>query len=163
GYNSIDNQGFKILSRAHYSNNYENAFWDGQEMTYGDGGTTLYEMSGSLDVVAHEIDHGFTQFHANLNYQGQSGGMNESFSDIADGVKRAAKAWYTANAGYWTSTSSFTQGCQGVVDAAKSLKYLVRDIQALGDSWKDVGVTCNYPTVIEFSLSLDAPSKQAMA
>src|SRR5262249_33083230 len=73
---------------------YDNAFWDGMEMTYGDGdGKDFYQMSGSLDVVAHEIDHGFTEKHSALQYGGQSGGMNESFSDIAG---TAAKFYYDA-------------------------------------------------------------------
>src|SRR5262249_45307046 len=175
-------------------------------MTYGDGASFFYPLSGALDVVAHEIDHGFTSKHSNLTYYGQSGGMNESFSDIAgtaakfyyspstatfdlggdvfknptgalrymcdppkdgysidnlsnyndgidvhfssgimnkafcrtakrlsggnpdgtataDGVKKAAKAWYLANASYWTAGSTFVQGCQGVYDAAKALTY----------------------------------------
>ena len=90
GYNSIDNQGFKIISRVHYSTSYENAYWDGTEMTYGDGASTFYPLSGAVDVVAHEIDHGFTQFHSNLTYSGQSGGNNESISDIAG----TAAEWY---------------------------------------------------------------------
>ncbi len=86
GYNSIDNAGFVIRSRVHYSTNYENAFWDGTQMTYGDGATTFFPLSGAVDVAAHEIDHGFTSFHSDLIYSNQSGGMNESFSDIAGEV-----------------------------------------------------------------------------
>ena len=256
GYNSIDNQGFKLISLAHYSTNYANAFWDGQEMNYGDGdGSQLGEMAGSLDVVAHEIDHGFTSFHSNLDYQAQSGGMNESFSDIAgttakfyyeaktasfnlggdiflqpntyirwmckpstdntmggmsidnasqytssldvhyssgvmnrafchaakrlsgvdpsddstatgatpDGVKRASQAWYEANASKWTSSATFTQGCQGVVDAATALKFTAAEISALGDSWKDVGVTCNYTHVDDFMLTIAPATATTMA
>jgi len=83
GHNSIDDNGFVIRSRVHYDTNYENAFWDGTQMTYGDGASTFYPLSGDIDVVAHEIDHGFTTFHSDLIYSSQSGGMNESFSDIA--------------------------------------------------------------------------------
>ena len=83
GHNSIDDNGFIIRSRVHYSTAYENAFWDGTQMTYGDGASTFYPLSGDVDVVAHEIHHGYTSFHSNLTYSGQSGGMNESFSDIA--------------------------------------------------------------------------------
>jgi Zn-dependent metalloprotease len=83
GHNSINDSGFKIVSRVHYGNRYENAFWDGAQMTYGDGATTFYPLSGDVDVVSHEINHGFTTFHSNLTYSGQSGGNNESFSDIA--------------------------------------------------------------------------------
>jgi pseudolysin/vibriolysin len=83
GHNSIDDNGFQILSRVHYGVNYENAFWDGTQMTYGDGHTTFYPLSGSLDVVAHEIHHGYTTKHSNLAYAGEPGGLNEGFSDIA--------------------------------------------------------------------------------
>ncbi|HTE55290.1 MAG TPA: M4 family metallopeptidase [Kofleriaceae bacterium] len=83
GHNSINDAGFKLISRVHYSNNYENAFWDGTQMTYGDGASTFYPLSGDPDVGGHEIGHGFTTFHSNLVYSGQSGGNNESFSDIA--------------------------------------------------------------------------------
>jgi Zn-dependent metalloprotease len=83
GHNSIDDAGFVIRSRVHYSVNYENAFWDGAQMTYGDGASTFYPLSGDVDVVGHEINHGFTTFHSNLIYASQSGGLNESFSDIA--------------------------------------------------------------------------------
>ncbi|MEZ4361741.1 MAG: M4 family metallopeptidase [Kofleriaceae bacterium] len=86
GENSINGNGFKIISRVHYSSNYENAFWDGSQMTYGDGASTFYPLSGGLDVVSHEVNHGYTSFHSNLVYSGQSGGMNESFSDIAGEV-----------------------------------------------------------------------------
>lgn len=60
----------------------ENAYWDGQQMTFGDGGSTFYPLV-SLGVGAHEISHGFTEQHSNLIYDGQSGGLNESFSDMA--------------------------------------------------------------------------------
>jgi vibriolysin len=83
GYNSINNSGFKVKSRVHYGSNYENAFWDGTQMTYGDGASFFYPLSGDVDVVSHEIHHGFTTFHSNLTYSGMSGGINESFSDVA--------------------------------------------------------------------------------
>jgi Zn-dependent metalloprotease/subtilisin-like proprotein convertase family protein len=86
GHNSIDDMGFVIRSRVHYSTNYENAFWDGTQMTYGDGDTFFYPLSGDVDVVAHEVHHGYTSFHSDLIYSGESGGMNESFSDIAGTV-----------------------------------------------------------------------------
>lgn len=60
----------------------ENAYWNGREMTFGDGRSMFYPLT-SLGVAAHEISHGFTQQHSNLSYYGQSGGMNEAFSDMA--------------------------------------------------------------------------------
>lgn len=72
----------KLRMRVHYSNNYENAFWDGSQMTFGDGGSTFHPLV-SLDVSAHEVSHGFTEQNSGLQYSAQSGGINEAFSDMA--------------------------------------------------------------------------------
>ncbi|MBA8733491.1 M4 family metallopeptidase [Chromobacterium violaceum] len=72
----------KLLMKVHYSRNYENAFWDGTAMTFGDGYNTFYPLV-SLDVSAHEVSHGFTEQNSGLVYSGQSGGINEAFSDMA--------------------------------------------------------------------------------
>ncbi|MGQ5524953.1 M4 family metallopeptidase [Chitinimonas sp. PSY-7] len=72
----------KLMMRVHYSRNYENAFWDGSAMTFGDGASTFYPLV-SLDVSAHEVSHGFTEQNSGLEYYGMSGGMNEAFSDMA--------------------------------------------------------------------------------
>lgn len=81
GRNSIDGSGFALNSYVHYDNNYANAFWDGQRMTYGDGNST-YTALTTVDIAGHEITHGLTNFTANLVYQDESGALNESFSDI---------------------------------------------------------------------------------
>ena len=73
---------FQLQMKVHYSNNYENAFWDGSAMTFGDGQSYFYPLV-SLDVVSHEVSHGFTDQNSDLVYSGQSGGINEAFSDIA--------------------------------------------------------------------------------
>lgn len=73
---------FQLTMRVHYKTNYENAFWDGSAMTFGDGASTFYPLV-SLDVSSHEVSHGFTEQQSNLTYSGQSGGMNEAFSDMA--------------------------------------------------------------------------------
>jgi vibriolysin len=73
---------FQLTMRVHYSNNYENAFWDGSAMTFGDGQNTFYPLV-SLDVSAHEVSHGFTEQNSALVYSGMSGGMNEAFSDMS--------------------------------------------------------------------------------
>lgn len=75
GRTSYDNLGAPLLSTAHYDQNYNNAFWNGTQMVYGDGFAVL-------DVVAHELTHALTENTANLEYIWQSGAMNESFSDI---------------------------------------------------------------------------------
>jgi len=60
----------------------ENAFWDGKYIYYGNGGNSFRELARSLDVAGHEISHGVIQNTANLQYQGESGAMNEAFADI---------------------------------------------------------------------------------
>lgn len=72
----------KLNMRVHYSNNYENAFWDGSAMTFGDGGDTFYPLV-TLDVAAHEVSHGFTERHTGFVFSGMPGALNESFSDMA--------------------------------------------------------------------------------
>jgi vibriolysin len=218
--NSINDAGLQIVSRVHYDDGLGNAFWDGESVTYGDGGEFFYPLSGSLDVVAHEINHGFTEFHSDLKYRGASGAMNESFSDVAgvvaeyyfdpatadftigedvfegaalrylcdpqadlqsidhaseyeglmdvhfasgignkafclavarqlatgatpaDAVRGMGRVWFLANAGYWTSTASFSQGCQGTVDAARALGLPQETVAAIQQSWADVGAHC---------------------
>jgi Zn-dependent metalloprotease len=73
---------FQLTMRVHYSSNYENAFWNGTSMTFGDGRNRFYPLV-SLDVSAHEVSHGVTEQNSGLVYRNQSGGINEAFSDIA--------------------------------------------------------------------------------
>ncbi len=83
GRDSMDDNGMPMRSRVHYDRNYNNAFWDGYQMTYGDGdGTTFVPLSQDADVVAHELTHGVTGFTSNLIYSNESGALNEAFSDI---------------------------------------------------------------------------------
>ncbi len=76
GRDSIDNAGMTLISTVHYGVNYQNAFWDGAQMTYGDG------FSQADDVVGHELTHGVTEHTSGLYYYYQSGAINESFSDV---------------------------------------------------------------------------------
>ena len=80
GRNGIADDGRGYYSRVHYSNNYDNAFWDGSRMTYGDG--NFFTPLVSLDVAGHEMTHGVTEHTAGLIYSGESGGLNEGTSDI---------------------------------------------------------------------------------
>ncbi|MFK7060703.1 M4 family metallopeptidase [Flavobacterium oreochromis] len=82
GRNSYDNAGAKINSYVHYSTNYDNAYWDGSRMTYGDGSGTYFDALTALDVCGHEIGHAVCSNTSNLVYQNESGAMNEGFSDI---------------------------------------------------------------------------------
>jgi len=82
GRNSIDNAGFSLISYVHYSSGYNNAFWNGSYMTYGDGDGSYFTPLMSVDVCGHEVTHGLTNFTANLVYAYEPGALNESFSDI---------------------------------------------------------------------------------
>ncbi|MFI4957248.1 MAG: M4 family metallopeptidase [Gammaproteobacteria bacterium] len=73
---------FGLVLRVHYGRDYVNAFWNGTVMTFGDGNVDYYPLT-TLDVTSHEIAHGVTQFASNLEYEGEAGGLNESFSDMA--------------------------------------------------------------------------------
>jgi len=81
GRNGIWNNGVGARSRVHYGNSYVNAFWDGTQMTYGDGTGNLNPLV-ELDVAAHEMSHGVTENTAALIYTGDAGGLNEANSDI---------------------------------------------------------------------------------
>jgi Zn-dependent metalloprotease len=83
GRESVDNNGKTLVSSVHYGENYDNAFWSGQQMVYGDGDGVIFQrFTSALDVIAHELTHGVTQFTAQLAYQDQSGALNESMSDV---------------------------------------------------------------------------------
>ena len=82
GRNSFDNLGAIIKSYVHFDVAYDNAYWNGSVMTYGDGSDTYFDILTSLDVAAHEIGHAVCEKTANLAYQRESGAMNEGFSDI---------------------------------------------------------------------------------
>jgi len=87
--NSIDSAGMRLDSTVHYQKGYDNAFWDGQQMVYGDGDEDLppaqrlfNRFTVALDIIGHELTHGVTQHTGNLNYWGQPGALNESFSYV---------------------------------------------------------------------------------
>jgi len=81
--NSINDKGMDIISNIRYGSDYNNAFWDGDEMTYGEGDQVQFkDFTSAIDVIAHELMHGVTQFLANLEYQSQPGALNEHFSDV---------------------------------------------------------------------------------
>ncbi|MFA6986083.1 MAG: M4 family metallopeptidase, partial [Arenimonas sp.] len=103
---------FQLAMKVHYSNSYENAFWDGAAMTFGDGATTFYPLV-SLDVSSHEVSHGFTEQNSNLTYSGQSGGINEAFSDMA-----GEAAEY-----YMNGTNDFLVGAQ-IFKGNGALRYM---------------------------------------
>jgi Zn-dependent metalloprotease len=83
GRDSVDNAGYPLNGSVHYSRNYDNAFWDGQRMIYGDGdGEQFTRFTVSVDVIGHELTHGVTQYEAGLIYWKETGALNESISDV---------------------------------------------------------------------------------
>jgi Zn-dependent metalloprotease len=81
--NSIDGRGMPLDAYVHFSRNYNNAFWNGQSMVFGDGdGRIFTDFTKSLDVIAHELTHGVTENTAGLEYHNQPGALNESISDV---------------------------------------------------------------------------------
>jgi Zn-dependent metalloprotease len=103
---------FQLTMRVHYSNSYENAFWNGTSMTFGDGASTFYPLV-SLDVSAHEVSHGFTEQNSGLVYSAQSGGINEAFSDMAG---EAAEF-------YMNGSNDFLVGAQ-IFKSSGALRYM---------------------------------------
>ncbi len=93
GRNSIDGAGMTLLSSIHYGANYNNAFWNGTQMTYGDGdGSIFLDFSKSNDVIGHELTHGVTQYSLQLSYTNEAGGLNESMSDCFGSMFRQWEA-----------------------------------------------------------------------
>ena len=81
GRNSLDGRGMQLKSTVHHRRNYDNAFWNGTQMAYGDG--DIFEpLTRSLSVIGHELSHGVVQFSGGLVYRDQSGALNEHFADV---------------------------------------------------------------------------------
>ena len=102
--NSVDGQGLELVSSVHFETDYDNAFWDGSQMVYGDGDGQMFKRGGfteCLDVMAHELTHGVTQFTAGLRYRAQSGALNESFSDVFGSLVRQRSLGQTADQADW--------------------------------------------------------------
>ncbi|MBC9716193.1 M4 family metallopeptidase [Streptomyces sp. TRM66268-LWL] len=83
GRNSIDGQGLPLIATVHFGEDYGNAFWNGEQMVFGDGdGEIFLDFTIPVDVIGHELAHGVTQYTANFSYFGQPGALNESMSDV---------------------------------------------------------------------------------
>jgi len=89
GRNSLNNKGIPIRAVVHYGRDYDNAFWDGREIVFGDGddGTTVtpkifHRFTMDIDITAHELGHGVVQYTSGLIYRGQSGALNEHLADV---------------------------------------------------------------------------------
>lgn len=122
GRNSIDGRGMRLDSTVHYGRNYDNAFWNGSQMVYGDGDGEIFQrFTKSVDVIGHELTHGVTQFTANLDYQDQPGALNESMSDVFGSLVKQKLRNQTADQADWLiGEGLFTAKVKGV--ALRSMK-----------------------------------------
>jgi len=120
--NSIDDRGLRLDSSVHYSNAFDNAQWNGRQMIYGDGDGKLFNrFTKCLDIIGHELTHGVTQYTANLQYNAQSGALNESFSDVFGiMVKQYAFKQTSAKSDWLIGEGLFTSRVNG--DAVRSMK-----------------------------------------
>lgn len=122
GRDSIDGRGMRLDSTVHYGKGYDNAFWNGSQMVYGDGDEDLSERDRlfnrftiAIDIIAHELTHGVTQFEAKLAYWEQSGALNESFSDVFGAlVKQYQRNQTAAEADWIIGEGLFTANVNGV-------------------------------------------------
>ncbi|MFO0996214.1 MAG: M4 family metallopeptidase [Alphaproteobacteria bacterium] len=100
--NSVDDKGLRLDSTVHYGRKYDNAFWNGQQMVYGDGDGQLFQrFTISIDVIGHELTHGVTQYEAGLEYQDQPGALNESMSDVFGSLVKQWVRKQTAKQADW--------------------------------------------------------------
>ncbi|WP_055589888.1 M4 family metallopeptidase [Peterkaempfera griseoplana] len=102
GRRSIDGAGLPLDATVHYGHDYDNAFWNGERMVFGDGdGQIFNDFTVSVDVIGHELTHGVTQYTAGLDYQGQSGALNESVSDVFGSLVKQYALRQTADQADW--------------------------------------------------------------
>ena len=120
--NSIDDEGLHLDATVHYGRRYDNAFWNGQQMVFGDGDGDLFNrFTIAIDVIGHELTHGVTGDEAGLVYLGQAGALNESISDVFGSlVKQYARKETAVDADWLIGAGLFTSKVQGV--ALRSLK-----------------------------------------
>jgi Zn-dependent metalloprotease len=113
--NSIDGAGSPLEATVHYGVDYDNAFWDGERMVFGDGdGEVFRGFTGSLSVIGHELGHGVIQSASGLAYEGQPGALNESIADVFGALTEQFLLGQTADAASWLiGAGIFTEAVQG--------------------------------------------------
>jgi Zn-dependent metalloprotease len=114
--NAIDGTGGSLLATVHYGRDYDNAFWDGERMVFGDGdGEVFTGFTRSLSVIAHELAHGVTDASGGLVYAGQSGALNESLSDVFGVLAEQYAAGHDVDTATWlVGAGIFTDAVDGV-------------------------------------------------
>ncbi|HEV7921430.1 MAG TPA: M4 family metallopeptidase [Thermoanaerobaculia bacterium] len=122
GRNSVDGNGMRLDSTVHYGRNFDNAFWNGMQMVYGDGdGRIFNRFTLCIDVIGHELTHGVVQFSGGLVYQDQSGALNEHFADVFGSLVKQYQKKQTADKADWLiGEGLLAKGIKGI--ALRSLK-----------------------------------------
>ncbi|BCQ26892.1 M4 family metallopeptidase [Caballeronia sp. NK8] len=120
--NSIDDAGMPLIGTVHFGDKYDNAFWNSQQMVFGDGDGELFNrFTISLDVIGHELTHGVTEHTAELAYSGQAGALNESVSDVFGSLIKQYTLKQTADKADWLiGAGLLAKGVKGV--ALRSMK-----------------------------------------
>jgi len=120
--NSVDDNGMTLISTVHVGKKFNNAFWNGGQMAYGDGdGVHFNRFTISIDVIGHELTHGVTQYEAGLIYQDQPGALNESMSDVFGSmIKQYSKNQTAEQADWLMGEGLFTKNVNA--KALRSLK-----------------------------------------
>jgi Zn-dependent metalloprotease len=134
--NSIDANGMRLDSTVHYRRGYDNAFWDGEQMVYGDGDEDLppderlfNRFTIALDIIGHELTHGVTQFEAKLQYFQQPGALNEHMSDVFGSLVKQYQLKQIAGEADWIIGSGLlTENVNGVG---------IRSMKAPGTAYDD--------------------------
>lgn len=122
GRESLDGAGRPLLASVHYGRGYDNAFWDGAQMVFGDGDGRIFgRFTASVSVIGHELTHGVTQYTANLAYEGQSGALNEHVSDVFGAlVEQFSRGQSSSEASWLIGEGLFTAQVRG--EALRSMK-----------------------------------------
>jgi Zn-dependent metalloprotease len=120
--NSIDGKGLRLDGSVHYDVDYDNAFWNGKQMVFGDGDGVIFTgFTKAIDVIGHELTHGVTQYDAGLEYHDQPGAMNESISDVFGSLVKQHQLNQDVNAADWLiGQGILAPGIHGV--ALRSMK-----------------------------------------
>lgn len=128
--NSLDDKGLPLIATVHFGRRYDNAFWNGEQMVFGDGdGVYFNRFTSVVDVIAHELTHGFTQYTSRLGFAGQAGALNESVSDcFGSMVKQMLLGQQAHNADWLIGQGLFTPRVNGVA---------VRSLKAPGTAYND--------------------------
>ncbi len=130
GRNSLDGAGGALLATVHYGQDYDNAFWNGERMVFGDGdGEVFTGFTGSLTVIAHELAHGVIEDEGGLIYRGQSGALNESIADVFGALAEQHSLGQSADQASWLiGEGIFTDAVEGTA---------LRSLAAPGTAYDD--------------------------